>query len=105
MDNNDTIMRVCPRCDVCGRAVRVRGVERVHVWCSGCLSVNLPFVNIESEGEYRAALREFREGLGTRIRSFEGARFDPFGEEERGALESLDGTLRGCQYVKGIEVS
>ena len=27
----------CPRCAVCGRVVRVRGVGRVGVWCSGCL--------------------------------------------------------------------
>ena len=26
-----------PRCEICDRAVRVRGVGRVGVWCSGCL--------------------------------------------------------------------
>ena len=104
MDSRNSDIRVCPRCDICGRVVRVRGIGNVDVWCTNCLSRNLPFVNIESEGNYRGALREFREGLGTGIGNFEGARFDPFGEEERGVLERVDGTLRGCKYTSGEKV-
>ena len=40
----------CPRCEVCGRAVRVRGVGRVGVWCSGCLGAALPFVGLGRTG-------------------------------------------------------
>ena len=54
----------CPRCEVCGRVVRVRGVGRVGVWCSGCTGGALPFVGLVGEGEFRGALREYREGLG-----------------------------------------
>ena len=45
-----------PRCDVCGRSVRVRGVGRVNVWCKVCLSAALPFLGIESEGEYKSSI-------------------------------------------------
>ena len=94
----------CPRCVVCGRAVRVRGVGRTGVWCSGCIAGALPFAGLAGEGEYRGALREYREGLGSRAGDFEGLRFDHFDEEVRGALGGLDGTLRGCAYVTGGEV-
>ena len=96
--------RVCPRCDVCGKVVRVIGVGTSGVWCKGCLSGNMPFLGIESEGEYREALREYREGGGVDVASFEGTRFNPLGEEERGVLKELDGTLRGCNYVKGNDI-
>ena len=76
----------CPRCEICGRAVRVRGVGTIGVWCSGCLAGALPFVGVVGEGEYRGALREYREGLGCRAADFEGLRFDPFDDEVRGAL-------------------
>ena len=88
MDGEAAVMTAvgrCPRCEVCGRIIRVRGVERVGVWCSGCLSGALPFVWIVSEGDYRGALREYREGLGSRAAEFEGLRFDPFDDEVRGA--------------------
>ena len=54
----------CPRCDVCGKVVRVRGVGVNGVWCVSCLSDALPFVGLNGEGEFKAALREYREGLG-----------------------------------------
>ena len=95
--------RRCPRCDVCGRAVRVRGVGVVDVWCAGCLGGALPFVGIVGEGDYGAAVREYREGVGSRAGDFMGARFDPFDEEARGALGGVDATLRGCAYVGGAK--
>ena len=101
--NND--MRPRPRCDVCNRVIRVNGIGTTEVWCSRCLVENIPFIGIESEGNYRAALMEFREGLGSGGFGFKGARFDPFGEEERMTLKSLDQTLRGCRYTKGDETA
>ena len=47
-------------------------------------------------GEYREALREYREGLGSR--------FDPFDDEVMWALEGSDGALRGSAYVGGGEL-
>ena len=40
----------CPRCEVCGRVVRVRGVGREGVWCAGCMGGALPFVGLLGEG-------------------------------------------------------
>ena len=40
----------CPRCEVCGRVVRVRGVGREGVWCSGCTGAALPFVGLVGQG-------------------------------------------------------
>ena len=94
----------CPRCEVCGRAVRTRGVGRVGVWCAGCLAGALPFGWIVSEVEHRGALREYREGVGSRAGEFQGVRFDPFDEEVRGVLGGVDLTLRGCSYMGGDEV-
>ena len=91
----------CPRCDICGRVVRVRGVGMVGVWCSGCLGGALPFVGLVGEGDFRAALREYREGLDSWADGFEGLRFDPFDDEVRGALGGLDGAVQGCGYVNG----
>ena len=56
-------------------------------------------MGLVGEGEVRGALREYREGLGSRAGEFEGLRFDPFDDEVRGALTGLDGALRGCAYV------
>ena len=56
------------------------------VWCAGCLGGVLPFVGLVGQGEYRGALREYREGLGSRAGEFEGLRFDPFDDVVRGAL-------------------
>ena len=72
------------------------GVERVGVLCSGCLGRAPPFVGLVGEGEYRGALREYREGLGSR--------FDPFDDEVMWALEGSDGALRGSDYVGGGEL-
>ena len=36
----------CPRCDVCGGVVRVRGVGPVGVWCVECMTNALPFVGL-----------------------------------------------------------
>ena len=85
----------CPRCELCGCVVRVRGVGRVGVWCARCVGGILPFVGLLGESEFRGALREYREGLGSRAGDFEGLRFDPFDDEVRGALGGLDATLRG----------
>ena len=92
----------CPRCELCGGVVRVRGVGNVGVWCAGCMGGVLPFVGLVGEGEFRGALREYREGLGSRAGDFEGLRFDPFDDDVRGALGGLDATLRGCGYVGGM---
>ena len=94
----------CPRCEVCGRAVRVRGLGGMGVWCVGCMAGALPFVGLDSDGDFRGALREYREGLGSRAGDFMGARFDPFEDEGRGALAGVDGALRGCAYMGGDEV-
>ena len=99
------LMGGCPRCDVCGGVVRVRGVGSENVKCKKCISGVLPFLNIEGEGEFKGALREYREGLGSRAADFEGLRFDPFGEEEKAALARLDGALKGCKYTIGDELS
>ena len=95
----------CPRCAACGRVVRVRGVGVGGVLCSGCLGGALPFLGIVGEGDFRVALREYREGLGSRAGDFEGLRFDPFDDEVRGVLGRVDGTLRGCGYRGGDEVA
>ena len=96
---------VCPRCDVCGRVVRVRGVGEAQVWCAVCLSEALPFNGIEGERDFRGALKEYREGLGSRAFEFEEARFNPFGEEEQGTMRELDRALRGCSYTMGNEMT
>ena len=43
----------CPRCGVCGRVVRVRGVGTVDVLCAVCVGDALPFVGIVGEGDFR----------------------------------------------------
>ena len=94
--------RRCPRCDICGRAVRVRGLGMVGVWCAGCVGDALPFVGLVAEGEYRGALREYREGLGSRAAEFQGLRLDPYDEEMRGALGGAGLALGGCAYTGGM---
>ena len=69
-----------------------------------CLGDALPFVRLVGEGDFRGALREYREGLGSRAAEFAGLRFDPFDDEVRGALAGLDGALKGCAYLEGGEV-
>ena len=41
------------------------------VWCKSCIEEALPFSGIVSEIEYKAALREYRQGLGSKARDFE----------------------------------
>ena len=53
------------------------------VRCAGCLGGALAFVGIVGEGDYGAAVREYREGVGSRAGDFMGARFDPFDEAVR----------------------
>ena len=91
----------CPRCEVCNGVVRVRGLGSGGVMCAGCMGGALPFAGLVSDGEFMGALREYREGLGSRAGDFQGLRFDPYDEEVRGALGGLDATLRGCGYVGG----
>ena len=55
----------------------------------------LPLKGLVGEGDYRGALREYREGLGSRAAEFGGLRFDPFDEEVRGVLGCWMGPLRG----------
>ena len=35
----------CPRCELCGGVVRVRGVGREGVWCAGCLMITCASAN------------------------------------------------------------
>ena len=97
-------MRVFPRCELCKKVVRVNGVGMEGVWCKRCTAECLPFCCIESEREFKEAIREYREGGEISGLHLMGGRFDPLGEEERGALKGLDDTLRGCKYTKGADV-
>ena len=97
--------RRLPRCGGCGRVVRVAGVGEDGVLCAGCLEGALPFVGLVAEGDYRGALREYREGLGSGAADLEGLRFDPFDEEVRAVLGAIDVTLRGCEYTKGGDMA
>ena len=94
-----------PRCDNCRRVIRIRNIELQGPICANCIGEALPFLNIVSEGEFKGALREFRDGLGSRARDFEGLRFDPFGEEERQILNRLDKAAKGCKYHEGEETT
>ena len=64
----------------------------------------MPFVGIVGEGDFRGALREYREGLGSRAADLMGLRFDPFDREVGAVLKEVDTTLRGCAYLGGDEV-
>ena len=94
----------CPRCDVCGVVVRKRGVGQSGVWCAECLSTALPFVGLAREGDFRGALREYREGLGSRASQFEGLRLNPYDDEVREAIGGAGMALGGCAYTGGDEV-
>ena len=86
MDGDEVSARGrCPRCVVCGAAVRVRGVGSDGVWCAACIGGALPFAGIVGEGEYRGALREYQEGLGSRAGDFLGLRLDPYDDETIGS--------------------
>ena len=69
----------------------MRGVGTVGVLCGDCMGGALPFVGILGDGDFRGALREYREGLGSRAADFEGLRFDPFDDEVREVLGVLMG--------------
>ena len=92
----------CPRCDICNRVVRVRGVGSDGVMCAGCMGGALPFVGLVGEGDFLGALREYREGLGSRAGEFEGLRFDPYDDEVRAAVGSAGVALGGCEYTGGM---
>ena len=94
-----------PRCDSCGQVIRIRNIDSRGAICARCIGEALPFLSILSEKEFKGALREFREGLSSRAREFEGLRFDPFGEEEREILNRLDKAVKGCKYQEGEEIS
>ena len=67
-----------------------------------CLGGALPFGGIVSEGEFRGALRDYREGLGSRAGEFQGLRFDPYDDEVRGAIGGVGAALGGvCVYWGG----
>ena len=62
----------------------------------------LPFVGLLSEGEFRGALRDYREGLGSRSSEFMDLRFDPFDDEVRGVLGGLGEAVGGvCLCSRG----
>ena len=96
--------RRCPRCEVCGVAVRGRDLDRMGIWCKNCHSNALPFVGILSETEFKAAIGEYREGVGSRAGDFQGLRFDPFAEETKETLKEIDSSLKNCAYVGGDEI-
>ena len=95
----------CPRCDLCGRVVRVRGVDPAAVLCSNCLSEALPFVGIVSDSDFRGALRDYREGLGSQASSFLDLRLDPYDDDLRGALGGAGTAVGSCAYVGGDGVA
>ena len=94
-----------PRCDNCMSVIRIRNIDARGAICAKCMANALPFLGIVSEGEFKGALKEFREGLRSRARDFEGLRFDPLGEEEREILKSLDNAAKGCKYQSGEEIT
>ena len=94
----------CPRCVICKRVVRVRGIGLWGVWCAECMGGALPFNGLVGEGEFRGALRDYREGLGSRAAEFEGLRLDPYDDEVRGALGGAGAALGGCEYTGGDKV-
>ena len=91
----------CPRCDICGTVVRVRGVGREGVWCGGCMGAVLPFNWVQGGGDFQG---EYREGLGSRAAEFRGLRFDPFDAEVRGALGGAGVAMGACGYREGGEL-
>ena len=95
----------CPRCDLCGVVVRVRGVSTTNVLCSKCLGENLPFVAIMSDSDFRGALRDYREGLGSRASDFQDLRFDPYDDEIREALGGAGKAVGSCAYLGGDKMT
>ena len=102
--NDEATYGKCPRCESCGAAIRVRGIEKEGALCKNCISGALPFVGIISETEFKSAICEFREGLKCKISEFQGLRLNPFDEDMRETLKGLDNTLRGCNYLPGEEL-
>ena len=96
--------RQCPRCEVCGVAVRGRDLGMTGIWCKKCISDALPFVGLLSEADYKGALREYREGMGSRAGEFQDLRFDPFDEETKETMKEIDASLQNCAYVGGDEI-
>ena len=105
MPNPTRIQTGYPRCDACKRVIRVKNVDRQGPLCKTCISNALPFLNIESEIEFKGALKDFQEGIGSRAVDFEGLRFNPFGEEEREIMKGLDSALKGCNYYDGDKIT
>ena len=68
MDGDDEVRRLetgrCPRCELCGCLVRVRGMGRLGVWCAGCMGGALPFAGLVGEGEFSGPLGSTGRGLG-----------------------------------------
>ena len=94
-----------PRCENCSGVIRIRNIEARGAICAKCLAEALPFLGIVSEGEFKGAVKEFREGLRSKAREFEELRFNPFGEEEREILKGLDEAAKGCKYRDGEEIT
>ena len=82
----------------------MQGIGMEGVWCKGCISKEIPFVGLVSESEFRGALREYKEGLGSNVGDFQDLRLDPFDEEVQGALGYIKDTLQGCAYIRRDEV-
>ena len=95
----------CPRCDLCGKVVRIRGIGQEGVLCSTCLGNNLPFVGILSDTDFRGALRDYREGLGSRASDFQNLRLDPYDDDLRRALGGAGKAVGSCSYVGGDGVA
>ena len=85
-----------PRCSRCGAVVRVRGVDIEGLLCSTCIAGALPFAGIVTEGDFKVALREYREGIMSGVGDFGGLRLDPYDEDMRAALGGMDRTLKSA---------
>ena len=59
--------------------VRINGMGTEGVWCMSCIGEAFPFTGIVSETEFKAALREYRQGLGSAAGNFQEIRL---GREE-----------------------
>ena len=83
----------------------MRGVGQGGVLCSICLGDNLPFVGIVSETDFRGALRDYREGLGSRASVFQNLRLDPYDDDLRRALGGAGRAVGSCTYLGGDRIS
>ena len=54
-------------------------------FCALCVWGGAAVCGSGGEGEFRGALREYREGLGSRAGVFRGLRFDPYDDNIRDA--------------------